>query len=105
MELKALPMRRPGRILMGFANRLWGRTKDYLFMKEEIPANGYGQERMLELAKQELESAYNLFARAEDPDMIEYAVFNLKATEKRYDYLIKRAKQQAANPKMGYGGK
>lgn len=105
MELEALPKRPPGRISMGFASRLWAKTKDYFAMKEEIPANEYGQEQMLELAKQELESAYNLFARAEDPEMIEYAVFNLKAAEKRYDYLIKRAKQQGANPNMSSGGK
>lgn len=101
MELEALPKRPPGRASMGFASRLWTKTKDYIFMKEEIPANEYGQEQMLELAKQELEAAHNLFARAEDPEMIEYAVFNLKAAEKRYDFLIKRAKQQLVKPKDG----
>lgn len=90
---------------MGFAGRLWERAKDYIFMGERLPADEFGPERMLELAQQELESAYNLFSRAEDPDMIEYAVFNLKAAEKRYDYLIKRAKLRAVNPKMNSGGR
>lgn len=87
---------------MGFASKLWGRTKDYLLMKGETPAAEYGHEQMLELARQELESAYNLFSRAEDPEMVEYAVFNLKAAEKRYDYLIRQARQ-AANAKTRNG--
>ncbi len=85
---------------MRFAGWLWCKTKKYLFMEEELPADDYGQEQMLEIAKQELDSAYNLFARAEDPDMIEFAVYNLKAAEKRYDYLIKRARQLTAKEEM-----
>ncbi len=80
---------------MGLASRLWEKTKNYIGLKEEPATDCYSPEQMLELAKQELDSAYNLFSRAEEPEMIEYAVFNLKAAEKRYDFLIKQAKQQA----------
>lgn len=82
---------------MGLASRLWEKTKNYMGMKEETANNAFGTEQMLEAAKQELDSAYNLFSRAEDPDMIECAVFNLKAAEKRYDFLIKQAKLQAGS--------
>ena len=64
-------------------------------MKEEPAIDAYGPEQMLNMAKQELDCAYNLFSRAEDPDLIECAVFKLKAAEKRYDFLIKQAKRQA----------
>ncbi|HCF49698.1 MAG TPA: hypothetical protein DER60_05410 [Syntrophomonas sp.] len=84
---------------MGLASKIWAKTKEYICMKEEPASDAYGQEQMLELAKQELDLAYNMFSRAEDPDMIECAVFNLKAAEKRYDFLIKQAKQQSGKTK------
>ncbi|MGI6467675.1 MAG: YaaL family protein [Syntrophomonadaceae bacterium] len=80
---------------MGIASKIWAKTKELICMKEEPISNPYGAEEMLAQAKKELDSAYNLFSRAEDPDLIECAVYNLKAAEKRYDFLIKQAKQQA----------
>ncbi|MGR6837242.1 DUF2508 family protein [Syntrophomonas erecta] len=71
-------------------NKLW----DCLVMKEEdILEGSYNDYEMVEQAKKELEQARNLFTRVEDPDMVEYAVYNLKAAEKRFDYLIKRLKK------------
>lgn len=80
---------------MGIASKIWAKTKELICMKEEPISNPYRAEEMLAQAKKELDSAYNLFSRAEDPDLIECAVYNLKAAEKRYDFLIKQAKQQA----------
>lgn len=79
---------------MGFASRLWARTRDYIFMKDSPDHPELSQERLLHSAQQELESAYNVFSRAEDPEMIEFAVYNLKAAEKRYDYLLKQARKR-----------
>ena len=80
---------------MGIASKIWAKTKELICMKEEPISYPFGAEEMLAQAKKELDSAYNLFSRAEDPDLIECAVYNLKAAEKRYDFLIKQAKQQA----------
>lgn len=51
-------------------------------------------DRMLQEAYQELVQAQNLFSRVEDPDMIDYAIYAMKAAEERYDYLIKSCKAQ-----------
>jgi len=85
---------------VGIASKIWAKTKEYILMKDEPISNPYGAEELIAQAKQELDSAYNLFSRAEDPDMIECAVFHLKAAEKRYDFLIKQAKQQASKTKQ-----
>jgi uncharacterized LabA/DUF88 family protein len=49
-------------------------------------------EQLLEGAYQELVEARCLFTQAQEPDMVDYAVFRLKAAEQRYDYLIRRIK-------------
>lgn len=51
-------------------------------------------EELLEGAYQELVEARCLFTQAQEPDMIDYAVFRLKAAEQRYDYLIRRIKRK-----------
>lgn len=51
-------------------------------------------EALLTEAHQELLEARSLFAQVQDPDMIDYAIFHLKAAEQRYDYLIRRIKTQ-----------
>ena len=80
---------------MGIASKIWAKTKELICMKEEPISNPYGAEEMLVQAKG-AGSAYNrYFPLAEDPDLIECAVYNLKAAEKRYDFLIKQVKQQA----------
>lgn len=86
---------------MGLAGKWWAKTKNYICLKEEPPTHSFETLQMLELARQELDSAYNLFSRAEDPDLIECAVYNLKAAEKRYDYLLKQTKIQLARTKKG----
>ncbi len=45
-------------------------------------------------AGNELRHAYQIFSQAEEEDMVDYAVFTVKAAEKRYGYLLKKLKEQ-----------
>jgi len=45
------------------------------------------------VAKREWENAHALFQEATEVDEIDYAIYLLEATEKRYDMLIKKAKR------------
>lgn len=56
---------------------------------EEKP---FSEEQMVEEAHQALIQAQNLFARVEDPDMIDYAIYSMKAAEERFDFLVKAIK-------------
>ena len=49
--------------------------------------------QLLQEAREQLNEARNLFARVEDPDMVECAIYSLTAAEKRHNYLIKRFKE------------
>ena len=64
---------------------------------QEIAADGpkpFSEENMIEEAHQALIQAQNLFSRVEDPDMIEYAIYSMKAAEERFDYLVRTVKAQ-----------
>lgn len=52
----------------------------------------FSEEQMVEEAHQALIQAQNLFARVEDPDMIDYAIYSMKAAEERFDFLVKAIK-------------
>lgn len=45
-----------------------------------------------ECARKEWEYAKNIFENVSDPDLIDYAIYNVKAAEKKYTYLIKQIK-------------
>lgn len=61
---------------------------------EEKP---FSEEQMVEEAHQALVQAQNLFSRVEDPDMIEYAIYSMKAAEERFDFLVKAIKARGQN--------
>ncbi len=68
---------------------LWnGAVQD--FSKESV--DRFSEENLIEEAHQELVQAQNLFSRVEDPDMIDYAIYSMKAAEERFDYLVKAIK-------------
>ncbi len=61
-----------------------------------IPAEKYSLEQMAQEACAELKQAHELLNWVTEPDMVEYAVYTLKAAEKRYDYMIKKIREQEA---------
>lgn len=46
----------------------------------------------IESAKKDWEDAKNIFDNVTNPDLIDYAIYNVDATEKRYTYLLKQIK-------------
>jgi hypothetical protein len=51
----------------------------------------------LEQAWREWKHARLYFNNVTDPDLIDYAIFNMGATEKKYIYLLKRARETGIN--------
>ena len=51
----------------------------------------------LEQAWREWKHARIYFNNVTDPDLIDYAIFNMGATEKKYIYLLKRARETGIN--------
>ncbi|HEX3011134.1 MAG TPA: DUF2508 family protein [Syntrophomonadaceae bacterium] len=60
----------------------------------ETQYGGYSFKQMADDAVTELKQAHDLLNQVTDPDMIDYAVYSLKAAEKRYDFVIKNLKKQ-----------
>lgn len=49
---------------------------------------------LVEKARIEWEQARNLFEEAQDPDLVEHAIYALQAAEKKYIYLLKTARKE-----------
>jgi hypothetical protein len=60
----------------------------------------YSLENMAREACLELKTAQELLDRVTEPDLIEYAVYSIKAAEKRCDYLIKKLREQGEQYSM-----
>ena len=65
-------------------------------VKDDNP-KPFSEEEMIEEAHQALVQAQNLFSRVEDPDMIDYAIYTMKAAEERFDFLVKSIKLKNQN--------
>ncbi|MGE5422377.1 MAG: DUF2508 family protein [Ignavibacteriales bacterium] len=53
---------------------------------------------VLEAAKKDWQTAQSIFDEVNDPELIDFAVYNLKAAEKKYTYLLKRLRDQEEGP-------
>ena len=51
----------------------------------------------LEVARREWQYAEAYFNSVQDPDLIDHAIFYMGATEKKYTYLLKKAKEKGVN--------
>jgi hypothetical protein len=69
--------------------------KSFLKLREPIltPPNITDRE-LLEDAGRKLREAEGLLEEVNDPELIDYAIYQLKAAEKRYDYLYKIIKNK-----------
>lgn len=47
----------------------------------------------LENAKKEWEEAKNIFENVYEPDLVDYAIYNVVAAEKKYVYLLRQIKK------------
>lgn len=76
------------RILDMFSNAL-----HYFLIKEKKPTNSISDKEILDDAHKKLIEARNTFSII-DAEFIDYAIYNLKAAEERYNQLIKQAKKK-----------
>ncbi len=63
---------------------------------EVIEENNKSILDLVEDAKCEWLAAKEYFETVSDPDLIDYAILSIEATEKRYNYLLKQVKQMEA---------
>lgn len=61
-------------------------------MQQEKNNAEFSDEKLLQQAVEDLKEAHELFYRVQEEDMVDFAVYNLKAAEKRHDFLLKRVK-------------
>ena len=90
------------RELLNIIKNLLIRPEEPVF-PEELPC-----EELLELAHQELAAAETIFAENDDPDMIDFTVYNLKTAEARtvifFTSCVKRAKKAGMSLIQGMHG-
>ncbi|XFO69106.1 hypothetical protein SPSIL_053350 [Sporomusa silvacetica DSM 10669] len=64
-------------------------------LRKNIPVTKYQPLRdQLEQARHEWLSAQNYYNNVSDADLVDYAVYHIQATEKKYTYLLKRARHE-----------
>ncbi|NYB75127.1 YaaL family protein [Sedimentibacter hydroxybenzoicus DSM 7310] len=51
----------------------------------------------LENAKKEWEEAKNIFENVSEPDLVDYAIYNIEAAERKYVYLLRKIKSEGSN--------
>lgn len=72
-----------------------GTHQSLSFPEEELAMNKpVPLEDLLAQAYQDWVVARLLFDENQDPDMIDFTIYNLKAAEHRYCYLLKKARQE-----------
>ena len=76
-----------------FIKGLWNRI-NYCILKPEEETEIIGDDEIITQALEEINQAWNLFSEVEDPELIDYAVYSLKAAEVKYNYLVKRLKRK-----------
>ncbi len=77
---------------------LFRTISEYLFPSEQQPAVCWPEDHftMVETARLEWRSARNRFNQISDPDLIDHAIYDLEAAERRYIYLLKKAREEGA---------
>ncbi|NLO22195.1 MAG: DUF2508 family protein [Syntrophomonadaceae bacterium] len=81
---------------MVLGSNIWNKAYSLLNLKDSElrPEQERSDEHLLQQAHEELRQAQNWFAHLEEPDMVDYAIYKMKAAEKHYDYLLKKIKQR-----------
>ncbi len=75
------------------------KISSYFFPSEEKAVSLQQEDcfALVEQARQEWESARDRFDQISDPDLIDHAIYNLEAAERRYIYLLKQARKEGLN--------
>ncbi|MGI5911948.1 MAG: DUF2508 family protein [Syntrophomonadaceae bacterium] len=74
---------------------LYNRLLSYRILRDQQPQkSSYSNHDLLKQAHLDLMSAYNMFNRVIDEDMVDCAIFSISASEKRYNYLIRKIREE-----------
>ncbi|MGI5875497.1 MAG: DUF2508 family protein [Dethiobacteria bacterium] len=85
-----------GNIIASISQKLLGNRVEVC--EEEKP----DKLSVLEEAHQDWQAALSFFDRVNEPGLIEHAIYNLNAAEKRYHFLLNEArKEKLTNPILG----
>lgn len=81
--------------------------KALYYLNEELWLKGFGVEEanrinerefslreLVELARRDWEQAKALFEEVSEPEMVDHAIYAIEAAERKYIYLLKRAKEE-----------
>ncbi|MGI6558199.1 MAG: YaaL family protein [Limnochordia bacterium] len=79
--------------------QLWTSIRDVLnrqlrLFEEEEETDELDNEDVVREAHQEWVGARNFFDNVTDPALVDYAIYAMQAAEKRYMYLLKRARDR-----------
>ncbi len=55
-------------------------------------SNAYAED--VKKAYADLKAAENYFDNANDPDLIDFAIYDIEAAKKKYAYMLKKARQE-----------
>lgn len=79
-------------------NNFVGNLSAYFFPGEiqEGEARPMDYYQMVECARREWQDAKRRFDQISDPDLIDHAIYSIEAAEKRYMYLLKKAREESA---------
>jgi len=69
-----------------------------VFDSKNTVAEFWPDEMILEHAKRDWIIAQKVFEEASHPELVDYAIYNLKAAEKRYMYLLKQLRTETYEP-------
>lgn len=69
-----------------------------VFESDDALAGLWADEVILEHAKRDWIIAQKIFEEARHPELIDYAIYNLKAAEKKYMYLLKQLRTETYEP-------
>jgi hypothetical protein len=61
------------------------------YYEDGVSKNAYADE--VKKAYSDLKAAENYFNNADDPDLIDFAIYDLEAAKKKYSYMLKKARQ------------
>jgi len=78
------------------------------YLNEELWVKGFGVEEqnriceekkytlveLVDLARRDWDHAKALFEEVNEPDMVDHAIYSIEAAERKYMYLLKRAKEE-----------
>lgn len=81
---------------MPFSSCLANLVSRILWLKKDTQFCLPSEQEMLEKARFELYCAYNIFSHIEEPDMLDWAILNLRAAEEKYNFILRRIKEKTS---------